>query len=135
MIGRERRHGARSGRADRRGGRGGGGRWLIGRRHDHVNRSMHAGAMHVDLRRAGWSGFCGRNRCGKIERGVGGIGKDCFVKSDVARDEDTAGLQIKTTATLMRIGVAKKDTWQGSRRKFVRCGGTEIGIAQTTKNT
>jgi hypothetical protein len=57
-----------------------------------------------------------------------------LIEHNVARGDDLAGGEIKAPITLLRRGVAEKDTRGGARRQFVGSRGTEVWVAQATKD-
>ena len=110
------------------GGSGGRVRWLIGRRHDHVNRAMQA--MHGG--RVGVGGCSDWSR--KIWRGVGHKGKDGFVECDMARNINATSLYVKTTTSFVRIRVTEEYAGQGTRGELVGGCGANVWKTEAAKN-
>jgi hypothetical protein len=53
----------------------------------------------------------------------------------MSRDYDAVGGKVEATITFMVIGVSKKHTVRRPGSKFMRCGGGEVGITSTAKDT
>ena len=62
-------------------------------------------------------------------------GKRGLIKDHMARDDNTPRGDIKAAIAFVRGGVAKKDTGCRMGSQLVLCGGDEVGIAKTTKDT
>jgi hypothetical protein len=58
-----------------------------------------------------------------------------LIKNNVARDDDLASGKIKTSVALLGRRVTMEDTRYLARRQFVGGRGTEVRIAQATKNS
>jgi hypothetical protein len=57
-----------------------------------------------------------------------------LIEHNVARGDDLVGGEIKAPINLLRRRVAEKDTRGGAMRQFVGSRGTEVWIAQATKD-
>nr|GEU40751.1 hypothetical protein [Tanacetum cinerariifolium] len=56
----------------------------------------------------------------------GAEGKDSFVKSDMTRNDDFVGVQVKALISMMIVSVPEKDRWCGTRGKFVLWKGVRV---------
>ena len=62
------------------------------------------------------------------------IGKGCLVKSDMARDDDAASGEIKTSVSFVSRWVPEKDTLGGSRGEFVSSSRRCVSVAEAAKD-
>jgi hypothetical protein len=69
-----------------------------------------------------------RRGCRILVRSISnGIRKSIFIEDDVSRGENTTRGWIKTSVAFVIARETEMYTWEGSRGKFVRCSGGDIG--------
>jgi hypothetical protein len=61
-------------------------------------------------------------------------GEICLIKSNVSRDDDVVGGEITTPVTFVISGVSEKNTFGGTRCRFVSGFDREIRITGTTEH-
>jgi hypothetical protein len=64
-----------------------------------------------------------------------GKGKGCFIKDDVARDDDSIGGEIKAAVSFVMSGIVEEDTQDEPRSEFMRSGGRHIWVTLVAKDS
>lgn len=64
---------------------------------------------------------------------VWSVRERCFIKNDMAGDDDTPRGEIVASVALMLERIPEKNTMSGARTKLVIGRGVEVGEAKTTK--
>lgn len=72
-------------------------------------------------------------KCHRRRRRMG-IGKHCFIKNNMTRDDNFTTSKIKATITTLMGRIAEEDAGSGARSKFMRSSGREIMETYAAKN-